>query len=457
MVDDAAARPPENVPNDKKDPNIPDCRNVPNGPSGQNGPKLRSKPAETLRVDLGRLDSLMNLAGQLTLDQSRLSRIAGRLRDAVSGCRPAELLACELQDAVETLHRTTRGIRQGATAMRMVSIGPLLLRFHRIVRDVARASGKDIRLMIHGENTHLDKQMIDELGDPLIHAIRNAADHGIEPPEVRIAAGKPRQGTITIDARHRGGSVVLCVSDDGRGIDVEASATKRSSEGFCRPTTQNRMTRPQLLPLAWQPGLSTAETISDVSGRGMGMDIVRSKIEEINGVVEVDSEPGLGTTLRIRLPLTLAILPCLMMEIREEVFAVPLESVAEVVGIGPGDLAAVRGRRVARLRDQIVPIVTLDAVFHGCCGRSEEFDGTLVVLGNEDRQIGLAVDRVLGKEEVVVRSLEKNYCNVAGIAGASILGDGRVALILDPPVLMEMAAEIGGKMQRKKGNRSLVT
>ena len=494
------------------------------------------KPAETLRVDIERLDQLMNLAGQLSISKARVAQIAEKLKKVVAGETSARILggvAAELEkmadgstsstttatlradmehlrntarhlhndldavrreveslahargcvnDLFETIHlldRVSDGIHQSVMDTRMLPIGPLFARFHRVIRDITRANGKDIRLAISGEKTELDKRMIDELADPMIHMIRNAADHGIESPEMRVAAGKPRQGTISLDAFHRGSNIVIRVSDDGQGLDHERIRAKAVEKGLVSAADAERMTRQQIYQLIWLPGLSTAEKVTEVSGRGVGMDIVRSKIDEINGAIEIDSEPGRGATLTIKLPLTLAILPSLMVEIDGDVFAFPLESVVEIVRVQRHDMTTVHGRLTALVRDRVVSIVTLGTIFnwrHGNIkGLSQyplvgqppsavlgdfaqpgaavlhsgigpktdagEAGGiTLVIIGEENRQLGLAVDRVLGEEDMVIKSIADNYRNVAGIAGASILGNGRVSLILDPPTLIEMSS-----------------
>jgi len=423
-----------------------------------------SKPAETVRVDVERLDQLIGLVGQLSIGQSRLAEVGGQLKAAAAGHKPAEILAGELVEAIEMIELAGDGIQQAALGMRMVPIGPLFARFHRAIRDITRVSGKDIRLAIGGEHTELDKRMIDRLDDPLVHAIRNAADHGIESPEARAAAGKPRQGTILLDACHRGGNVVIRVSDDGRGLDAERLRARAVEMGLLSPADAQGMSPRELYRLAWTPGLSTAERLSDLSGRGMGMVIVRSRVAELGGSVELESEPGRGTTVIIKLPLTLAILPSLMAETDGEVFALPLESVVEVVEIDRRDVTTVRGRPAARLRGRVLPIITLAAVFNdsepllqrSSAGRNRQSPlglrpamprggaddhATLVVLGPPDRQFGLVVDRVLGEEDVVVKSLTANYHNVAGVTGAGISSKGRVFLILDPPALTENTQE----------------
>jgi two-component system chemotaxis sensor kinase CheA len=332
-------------------------------------------------------------------------------------------------------------VQKGVMDIRMVPIGPLFARFNRVVRDISRASGKQIRLEIVGEKTELDKRMIDELGDPLVHLVRNSADHGIELPDQREAAGKPRQGTVTLDAFHRGNSIVIEVRDDGRGLDPDRILRKALDKGLVTEADAQRMTASQIYQLIWKPGLSTAEKVTDVSGRGMGMDIVKTKIEELSGTVDISSERGKGTTITLKLPLTLAILPSLMVDIAGDVFAMPMEAVTEIVSVGENQVRTVRGRPMATVRGRVVSLVRLGDLlsFHRADVAAETCQTpgtTLVVVSDAGREIGLAVDRVIGEEDVVIKSIAENYENIRGIAGASILGDGRVALILDIPALI---------------------
>lgn len=462
------------------------------------------KPAETLRVDIDRLDQLMNLAGQLVINKARFAQIADRLRGAVGMKRSVDVLGTvttvlesmatagqnadspqaleaelemlrsqarriqaalepirrdvdslnharntvnELFEAVHQLERVSDGIQQSVMDTRMVPIGPLFTRFKRVVRDITRGNGRSIRLVIQGEKTELDKRMIDELGDPLIHMVRNSADHGIEPPEVRTAAGKPAEGTITLDAFHRGNHIVIQVRDDGRGLNRERILQKALDRGLVTAADAERMTPQQVFQLIWEPGLSTAERVTEVSGRGMGMDIVKSKIEDLNGSVELDSVPGQGTTITIKLPLTLAIMPSLMVEIQSDVFAMPMESVVEIVALKRQDFSTVHGRLTARIRGRVVSAVRLDEVFQWSRGSTGAEplgeETTLVIVGEARRELGLVVSRVIGEEDVVIKSMADNYRNVPGIAGASILGDGRVSLILDLAALIDMASERG--------------
>ncbi|PQO44664.1 chemotaxis protein CheA [Blastopirellula marina] len=469
----------------------------------QKGNETLTKPAETLRVDIERLDQLMNLAGQLVINRARFEQLTDGLRESLphkssqhkmnNACGLSNKLlqmidrvddvankgqnewnaikshirmlhadlesiaretmryqslrsrSNELHEAVHQLERVSDGIQKCVMDTRMVPIGPLFGRFKRVVRDVSRTNGKDIRLDISGEKTELDKRMIDELGDPLIHMVRNSADHGVESPEVRKAAGKPTQGTIKLDAFHRGNSIIIQVTDDGKGLDPELILRKAIDKGIIDPTEGEKLTNQQILQLIWEPGFSTAEKITEISGRGMGMDIVRSKIENVNGVVEVDSVPGKGATFTIKLPLTMAILPSLMTRINGETFALPIESISEIVRVPRDEFQTVQGVMTASIRGRVISVVQLHELFDGdpepATVTIGATDATIVVIGQEGRELGLAVDDLLGEEDIVVKSMAENYENVVGLSGACIRGDGRVALILDPSAMIDAASQ----------------
>ena len=386
-------------------------------------------------------EEVNHLKGQARLVQVELGRVQQELSDLAG-------LGGTINDMLEAVHQlelVSDGIQQSVMNVRMLPIGPLLNRFRRVIRDITHANGKDIALEIKGEKTELDKRMIDELSDPLVHLVRNAADHGIEPPDVREAAGKPRQGTVVLNAFHRGNSIVIQVSDDGKGLDEQRIRRKCVEKGILSEADAEKLTRQQVYQMIWEPGLSTAEKVTEVSGRGVGMDIVRTKIDSLNGSVDVESEPGKGTVLTIRLPLTLAILPSLMVEIGPDVFAMPMESVLEIVNVGGAELMTVHGKRTAAVRDRVVSVVGLEDVFqwsHGAKLSERNISAaiTLVIVGDRGRELGVIVDRVIGEEDVVIKSMAENFRSVAGIAGATIFGDGRVSLILDVPAVMEMAA-----------------
>ena len=468
-------------------------RAVPDGRPAESGRAESGRaPAETLRVETERLDELMNLAGQLVISKARFAQIGDRLKNLRATKRWAQSLAriasglgelgeddtgrgdreartqvrrlCDelqrltgemqalekinesigdLSEAVHQLDRVSDGIQQAVMDTRMIPVGPLFNRFKRVIRDITRVNGKSVRLAINGEKTKLDKRMIDELGDPLIHIVRNAADHGIEPPEVREAAGKPREGTISLDAFHRGNHVVIQIRDDGAGLSTERILKKCLERGLLTEADAQRMTPAQIHQMIWAPGLSTAEKVTEVSGRGMGMDIVKSKIELLHGTVELESEPGQGTLLSLKLPLTLAILPSLLVDIAGDVFALPMESVIEIVRVGREQISTVHGRRTIWVRGRAISLVGLDDVLAWADGRRQpppSGDLTVVIVGEARGDLGLAVDSVLGEQDVVIKSIAENFRSVPGITGASILGDGRVSLILDVAALISLAA-----------------
>jgi two-component system, chemotaxis family, sensor kinase CheA len=471
------------------------------------------KVGETLRVDVERLDQLMNLAGELVINRSRFFEIAsgleGLFRDssasfltsdtqdrldsltrdleafvdqparggAAGGTGTAggaldrwiaqfrrlrenfkaiqeELDAMSrgreqinaLSEAIHQLARVTDGIQKGVLDTRMVPIGPLFERFQRVIRDLRQLSRKEVSLQIEGERTELDKRMIDELADPLIHMVRNSVDHGLETPDERERVGKPRSGTVSLHASHRGNSVVIIVGDDGRGIDCERVRAKVVSQGLLDADAARLLTDRELVGYIWHPGLSTAEAITDISGRGVGMDIVKSRIEALNGTVDVRSESGRGTTFTIRLPLTLAIMPCLLFEIFDEVYAIPLDHIDEIVEVEPRDISRVRGKRMIEIRNRLVSLVALDDLLdwggaaHPSArpGGAEAGKRTVVVAHNDETAIGLLVDQLIGMQEIVLKPLEKNFRPVPSLSGASILGDGRVSLILDVDALIGM-------------------
>ena len=478
------------------------------------GLKTSNRPNQTLRVDIGRLDQLMNLAGQLVINKARFSQIGDSLRpisggnktsralsnaslvlDKMLASRPvpqgeqalrrelefyrsrarrvqneleivrreAEVISIarnsvtDLMDTIHQLDRVSDGIQKSVMDTRMVPIGPLFNRFKRVVRDIARSNGKNIRLRITGENTELDKRVVDELGDPLIHMVRNSADHGIENPDAREAAGKPREGTISLSAFQQGSSIIVQAADDGRGMDIKGIAEKAVQKGFVSASDVHGMSDHHIAQLVWEAGLTTAEKVTEVSGRGMGMDIVKSKIEELNGSMELTTSSGKGTTITIKLPLTLAILPSLMVRIDGDILAMPMESVSEIAAVGWQAVKTMHGKRVAEIRGRAVSIVNVGEVFVWNNANKPFDDGrqtenvesetadtgelTVVVVEAAGREVGLVVDRVIGEEDIVIKSMADNYRNVAGIAGASILGDGRVSLILDIVALVEMATK----------------
>ena len=381
------------------------------------------------------------------------------IQDELELIRDAREQLKALAETIHNLGRVSDGLQKGVLDTRMVPIGPLFERFRRVIRDLSLSSGKEVALQIGGEKTELDKRMIDELSDPLIHMVRNAVDHGLEPPAEREAAAKPRAGSVSLLASHRGNSVVITVSDDGHGIDCERIRRKIVAKGLTSKTDAHELADRELIAYIWHPGLSTAETITEVSGRGVGMDIVKSRIENLSGSIDVRSVVGQGTTFTIRLPLTLAIMSSLLVRIYDEIYAIPLDHIDEIVEVRLSQIYRIQGRPTIEIRKRIVALVALSDVFHwggrdhpsarhgtklpgdAHAAAKESADKcTVVVVQNGETTIGLLVDQLIGMQEVVLKSLERNFRTIPGLSGASILGDGRVSLILDLDAVLELIA-----------------
>jgi len=323
----------------------------------------------------------------------------------------------------------------------MVPVGPLFGRFKRSVRDIANELGKRVSLELCGEKTELDKRMIDEIGDPLNHLIRNSIDHGIESAAARTAAGKPAVATVRLTASHRGNNVFITVEDDGGGIDGERVRQTAVKRGLLSQATAETLAESELHELIWQPGFSTASKISDISGRGVGMDIVRTKIIGLNGSIDVDSRRGEGTCFTIRLPLTLTIARCMLFRVDEGVFGVPIENVREIVSAQGLRSVATGGRTLADIRGEMLPLVSIHDLFHWSgSARSREADA-VIVLQSGHRLLGLRAETLLGGQDVVIKPLDENFLHVRGLGGASVLGDGSVCLLLDTASCIDLAQQ----------------
>ncbi len=469
-------------------------------------PAAAAKPpalTETVRVDVDRLDVLLNQTGELVVNRARLSQLAediapmfhktgltsqattvlGLVRNLVerlsaSGPAPTGLELQELTEqasvmeqqllgwqegrqhfseltaAIDQLTRVSNSLQQGVLNTRMVPVGPLFNRFKRSIRDITQELDKRVHLEIAGEKTELDKRMIDEIGDPLNHLIRNCVDHGIEPAEIRIRHGKPEVATVTLSASHRGNNVFITVEDDGGGIDTERVKQIAVRRGLVPLDTADALAEQDLVELIFQPGFSTAATVSDISGRGVGMDIVRTKISRLNGTIEVGSRPGQGTKFTIRLPLTLTITRCMLFRLRYGVLAVPIEHVREIVSVAGHQSLLVNGRQMCDIRGEFLPLVSIDDLFNygditSDSGGPPQPAGTtadeahVVILHANNRSLGLRVDDLLGGQDIVVKSLDENFTHIRGLGGASILGDGSVCLLLDAATCIELA--VGGQ------------
>ncbi len=381
-----------------------------------------SASAGSIRVDVPKIDSLINMVGELVITQSMLSMLG---EDFDMQDVP------KLLEGLAQLERHTRELQESVMQVRMMPISFTFSRFPRLVRDLSNKLNKKIELKMIGESTEVDKTVIEKIGDPLVHLVRNSLDHGIELPEVRVAAGKPETGTVVLNAYHKGGNIVIEIKDDGKGLDGDFLFDKAVSKGLLSP--DEVLTDKQKYELIFMAGFSTAEQISDVSGRGVGMDVVRKNINELGGSIEIESELGVGTDIIIRLPLTLAILDGQVVRVGDETYIVPLVSIIESIQVRPEMINLVGGKGEAfKLRDEYLPIVRMHEVFDVKADHVEELtEGLLVIVEAEGRKCGLFVDDLLGQHQVVIKSLEENYGNVEGVSGATILGDGSVALILD--------------------------
>ncbi len=375
----------------------------------------------SIRVGTDKVDSLINLVGELVITQSMLSQLGENFD-------PSRLQ--QLVDGLEQLERNTRELQEGIMRIRMLPISFAFNRFPRLVHDLSAKMGKQVELKLTGEQTELDKTVMEKIGDPLVHLVRNSLDHGLETPEKRRAAGKTETGLLHLNAYHQGGTIVIEISDDGAGLNEDKILSKAIERGLV--ASGESLSPEKIHELIFMPGFSTADVVSDVSGRGVGMDVVRKNINSLGGSVEVSSTAGVGSTFTIRLPLTLAIMDGQTIQVGDQRYIIPLISIIESVEIKPGTVKQVTGKgEVYSLRDEYVPIIRLYDLFN-LTPRSDRLeDGLLVVVEFEDRKVGLLVDELLAQQQVVIKSLESNYRKVTGMAGATILGDGTVALILD--------------------------
>lgn len=394
---------------------------------------------QTIRVETKRLDHVMNLVGELVLGRNRMMKLGAGIEQS----HEADPLVRELAETLGRLDLVTTDLQSAVMRTRMLPIRKVLGKFPRMVRDLANKVGKKVTLDLVGEETELDKSVIDEIGDPLVHLVRNSIDHGLETPDERLAAGKPEHGTVRLEAAQEGDRIVIRISDDGRGISLEKVKAKALARGLVTPQELSTWGRREIIALIFQPGFSTAECVSDLSGRGVGMDVVRTNISRINGTVEVDTEEGRGSTVTITLPLTIAIIQALMVGVERQVFAVPLTSVLEAVKLGQGHLKTINGREVLTLRDAVLPLLRLSAAY-GIPEQDKPRDsGYVVVVSIGERRVGIVVDRLHAQEEVVIKSLGEYLGDIQGVAGATITGEGKVVLILDMAELVRSVQRVG--------------
>jgi len=403
--------------------------------------KKAAAPEQTIRVDVSRLDHLMNLIGELVLGKNRLSKIYDDVEERYEG----EQFLEELNNVVAGVSVVTTDLQIAVMKTRMLPVGKVFNKFPRMVRDLSRELKKDIELVISGEETELDKSIVEEIGDPLVHIIRNSCDHGVETPEVRAAAGKPEKGIVKLKAYNEGNNIIIEVADDGKGLDADVLINKSLEKGVINEKEADRLTEKEAFALIFRPGLSTAEVVTNVSGRGVGMDVVKTNIEKLNGIIDIDSEKGKGTTIKLKIPLTLAIIQSLLVNVQEELFAIPLSSVLETVRITTDEVKYVEGKSVLRLRNEVLPLVHIADIYDVDRTYDTGEHAYVVIIGLAEKKLGVIVDELIGQEEIVIKSLGEYIKGIEGIAGATIRGDGRVTLIADVGALMDMSKDASAR------------
>ena len=395
-------------------------------------------PEQTIRVEVKRLDHLMNLIGELVLGKNRLLKIYDDVEERYDGEKFLE----ELNQVVSSVSMVTTDLQIAVMKTRMLPVSKVFNRFPRLVRDLSRELDKDIDLVMSGEETELDKSIVEEIGDPLVHMIRNSCDHGVEDKETRIASGKDPKGTVNLKAYNEGNQIVIEIKDDGAGMNPDFLKMKAIDKGVITEHEAGNMNDKEAYSLIFKPGFSTAAKVTGVSGRGVGMDVVKTNIEKLNGIIDIDSTLGEGSTFKLRIPLTLAIMQALLVSAQEEYFAIPLSSVLETVRISLDEIYTIEGKNVLKLRNEVLSLVRLSDVF----GVERVFDtgehAYVVIIGLAESKLGLIVDGLVGQEEIVIKSMGDYLKGIEGIAGATIRGDGGVTLITDISAIMKLANDI---------------
>lgn len=408
---------------------------------------------QTVRVDVKRLDHLMRLMGELVLGKNRLINIYDEVEERYDG----EQFLEELNQVISSVSLVTSDLQLAVMKTRMLPVSKVFNKFPRMVRDLSREMGKSIELITSGEETELDKSIVEEIGDPLVHMIRNSCDHGVESKEERIAAGKSETGKVELKAYNEGNHIVIEITDDGKGLDADMLKQKALEKGIINEREADTMTDKEAYGLIFKAGFSTAKVVTNVSGRGVGMDVVKTNIEKLNGIIDVESELGRGTVFKLKIPLTLAITQALIVGVQEEYYAIPLSSVVETVRINQDEVYMVDGKSVLRLRDEILTLVRLSDIFKvdSVIKNSSEF--YVVVIGLAENKIGVVVDYLVGQEEVVIKSLGYYLKGTEGIAGATVRGDGKITLIVDVGGMMNMAKGVKGSVSSLQEDASEAT
>lgn len=412
--------------------------------------KQSGSESASIRVSIDKVDDIINLVGELVITQSMLGQVGAELEAEEQGYRDTIRIE-RLREGLAQLERNTRELQESVMRVRMLPISFVFSRFPRMVHDLSSKMDKQIELIIAGEHTELDKTIMEKIGDPLVHLVRNSIDHGIETPQERIAAGKPETGTVSLNAYHQGGNIVVEIRDDGKGLDREKILAKACERGLIQE--DESVPDEKVYDLIFQPGFSTADVVSDVSGRGVGMDVVRRNIRDLGGNVEIQSEVGAGTTMLIRLPLTLAILDGQLVSVGQQTYVVPLTSIIESLQIRNDQIKTVAGQaHVYLLRDEYIPIIRLCDVFDTPARTIDLDGGLMVVVEGGGHKAGLVVDDLLAQQQVVIKSLETNFKRVDGLSGATILGDGTVAMILDISGLISYSKSMDPVLIRSRKN-----
>jgi len=389
---------------------------------------LMKKQESSIRVDVERLDELLNIVSELVLGRNRLLQVNAEVSLEYEGTK----IARDLADTSKQIDLMTTELQLAVMKTRMVKIGKVFNKFPRLVRDLSKDFGKEIRLEISGEDTELDKTLIEEINDPLVHLIRNAADHGIELPETRIKKGKDSVGTIKLFAEHEGNNIIITVEDDGKGMDPEMLKRKAVEKGLISPEKAAEMGKQEAFNLIFMPGFSTAEKVTNISGRGVGMDVVKTNVTKLRGIINIESTVDVGTKFIIKLPLTLAIIQGLLVEISNETVVIPLNSVIEVVRILPKDIYSINRNEVIKLRDSVLPLLSIGKILYEEENNLHDKEWQyVVVVGIAEKRFGIKVDNLIGQKEVVIKSLGVYLGAIEGISGSTIMGDGKVVMILD--------------------------
>ncbi len=387
-------------------------------------PAKKQHQSQSVRVDIEKLDTLMNLMGELVINKVRLEQIGQTHR------------LSDLMETLEQMDRVTGDLQNIVMKVRMVPVSAVFNRFPRMVRDVSKELGKEINLTIEGEETELDRTVIDEIGDPIMHLLRNSLDHGVESPDAREAKGKSRTGEVGLIARHEGNNVVIMITDDGAGIDADKIRRKAVEKGMITQEEADRLDDADAVRLIFLPGFSTAEQITDISGRGVGMDVVRSKIEALSGHVDVETHIDEGSVFKIKLPLTLAIIQAMLVQVQEEMYAIPLGSIDSTINIEPSDIQTVQNKEVIVLRGEIIPIIRMEEALQ--VPHTKDSDELFVVVVHAgEAKAGIVVDNLIGQQEIVIKTLGNLFAGLKLFGGATVLGDGKVALILDVATMIQ--------------------